>query len=163
MRTHVQVSDNTVRFSDVGLVTRANVKFTYALVRPEGKVHIINAAIVRWSRHPYPQVTYVTACGGRQYSTVWPQRATDYPEELCCVKCFKLDTTRMVAQMQRRESIFEAVEGWVGKFTYRDIWDKTKCSYSLVQLVITEMRKAGLVTVVSPEGRQPLEMVAVNA
>lgn len=162
MTTRTQLSDRTIRFSDVGLITRADCKFRYARVRPEGKVHIVTYAIIRWSDPPFPDLSYVLACGGRQHRTPIPQRLAAYPEDECCIKCFKLDTSKTMDQLRRREHIFETVEGWDGEFTYRDIWMAVHCTYSLVTLVIMEMRRGNVVKVVSVEGKQPLKMVAVK-
>lgn len=154
-----KVSEHTMRFVDIGLVTRATPKFKYARVRMDGKVHIVTDAIIHWNSPPFPELSFVLACGGRQPRSLIPGYLAAYPEDQCCVKCFKMNTTRMDRQLQRRELIVDVITGWEGEFTNRDIWKSTRCSYSLAYLCILEMRQAGLITVVSEEGKQPLRMM----
>lgn len=161
--TMQRVSKRTTRFTDIGLVTRATPKFRYARIRYDGKVHIVEYAIIHWSDPPYPSLSFVLACGGRQPRQLIPGMMAAYPEDECCIKCFKLATASNDRQLQRRELIYEAVEQWEGEFTNRDIWKATHCSYSLTYMCIMEMRKSGLVKVSSPEGSQPLRMVAIKA
>jgi hypothetical protein len=153
---------DTRRFREVGLVTHARTKFIYGRIRQSGKVHMYTGAIVRWNQPPFPEMTWTTRCGGRQFSHVYPEYRESFDQAELCQRCFPniVPSTLQLRQMERREHIVETVEAMEGEWTYRDIWRRADRSYNLCARVVEEMRLHGLVREVSsPQGQLPKRFI----
>lgn len=155
-----EACEGSRRHRTIGMVTWGRLRFIYGRVRMGGKVHMYLHAVIRWEQPPYPHVTFVTRCGGRQFSHVFPESRDEFAVEEVCQRCFpdQAPSILMIRTMERREQIVETVESMAGTWTYRDVWDRTYATYSLVTQVVLEMRQHGLVRVISPPGKQPIKM-----
>jgi len=78
----VQRRSTTQRIPNLGLVTRARVKHRYARMRPDGKVHVVEGAVIRWDRGDN---TFVLLCDGRQPRRIFPA----IPSTDLCAKCVR--------------------------------------------------------------------------